>query len=76
MYVGRSNGTWVQLDSDGIIIGRITDKTKPIRIKAVKDGVDKQLADAIAFADAQPFAPEESAVVDVYSDIDAEVRER
>ena len=45
-------------------------------IKSVKDGVDKQIADAIAFADAQPFAPEESAVVDVYSDIDAEVRER
>ena len=38
LYVGRSNGTWVQLDSDGIIIGRITDKTKPVRIKAVKDG--------------------------------------
>lgn len=38
LYVGRSNGTWVQLDADGIIIGRITDKTKPVRIKAVKDG--------------------------------------
>jgi len=45
-------------------------------IKGVKDQVDKELADAIAFADAQPFAPEESAVVDVYSDINAEVRER
>ena len=44
--------------------------------KSLNDGVDKQIADAIAFADAQPFAPEESAVVDVYSDIDAEVRER
>ena len=38
LYVGRSNGTWVQLDADGIIIGRISDKTKPIRVKAVKDG--------------------------------------
>jgi pyruvate dehydrogenase E1 component alpha subunit len=45
-------------------------------IKGVKDAVDKQIAEAIAFADAQPFAPEESAVVDVYSDIVAEVRER
>ena len=45
-------------------------------IKAVKDAVDKQIEEAIAFADAQPFAPEESAVVDVYSDITAEVRER
>ena len=40
LYVGRSDGTWVQLDSDGIIIGRITDKTKPTRIKASKDGQD------------------------------------
>ena len=40
MYVGRSDGTWVQLDSDGLIIGRITDKTKPVRIKASKDGQD------------------------------------
>ena len=45
-------------------------------IKAVKDGVAKQIEEAIAFADAQPYAPEESAVVDVYSDINAEVRER
>jgi pyruvate dehydrogenase E1 component alpha subunit len=45
-------------------------------IKSVKAAVDKQIEDAIAFADAQPFAPEESAVVDVYSDIVAEVRER
>ena len=45
-------------------------------IKGVKDAVGKQIAEAIAFADAQPFAPEESAVVDVYSDIVAEVRER
>ena len=45
-------------------------------IKAVKDAVDKQIEEAIAFADAQPFAPVESAVVDVYSDITAEVRER
>ena len=45
-------------------------------IKAVKDAVDKQIDDAIAFADAQPFAPVESTVEDVYSDIKAEVRER
>ena len=38
LYVGRSDGTWVSIDADGLIIGRITDKTKPIRIKAVKDG--------------------------------------
>ena len=51
-------------------------ETDGVLLKSVKDGVDKQIADAIAFADAQPFAPEESAVVDVYSDIEAEVRER
>ena len=43
---------------------------------AKQKALDKQIAEAIAFADAQPFAPEESAVVDVYSDIVAEVRER
>ncbi len=45
-------------------------------IKTVKDAVAKQIDDAIEFADAQPYAPEESAVVDVYSDLVAEVRER
>ena len=45
-------------------------------IKSVRDAVAKQIEEAIAFADAQPFAPEESAVVDVYSDLVAEVRER
>lgn len=40
LYVGRSNGDWVALDSDGIIIGRITDKSKPVRLKATKDGQD------------------------------------
>ena len=45
-------------------------------IKAVDDKVAKELADAIAFADAQPFAPDESVVEDVYSDIVEEVRVR
>ena len=40
LYVGRSNGDWVELDSDGIIIGRITDKSKPVRLKATKGGQD------------------------------------
>ena len=45
-------------------------------IKKVDDSVAGEISDAIAFADAQPFAPLESAVVDVYSDIVEEVRER
>lgn len=44
------------------------------------DAVDKKVAgeldDAIKFADAQPFAPDESVVTDVYSDIVEEVRVR
>ncbi len=44
------------------------------------DAVDKQVAqeieDAIAFADAQPVPAVETAVVDVYSDIVEEVRDR
>ena len=44
------------------------------------DAVDRQVAqeieDSIAFADAQPFPSVESAVVDVYSDIVEEVRDR
>ena len=45
-------------------------------VDAVDAKVAKEIDDAIAFADAQPFATEESAVVDVYSDIVEEVRER
>lgn len=45
-------------------------------IDAVDTKVAKEIDDAIAFADAQPFAAEESAVVDVYSDIVEEVRDR
>ena len=45
-------------------------------IDAVDAKVAKEIDDAIAFADAQPFAAEESAVVDVYSDIVEEVRDR
>lgn len=45
-------------------------------IKAVDDQVAKEIDDAVAFADAQPIPPEESAVVDVYSDIVEEVRIR
>ena len=45
-------------------------------IKAVDDKVAGEIADAIAFADAQPFAPDESVVEDVYSDIVEEVRVR
>jgi hypothetical protein len=40
LYVKRSNGTWVQLDSDGIIIGRISSNNQKVTIKAVKDGQD------------------------------------
>ena len=44
------------------------------------DAVDRQVAqeieDSIAFADAQPFPSVESAVVDVYSDIVEEVRDK
>ena len=40
------------------------------------DQVAKEIEDAIAFADAQPIPSLESAVVDVYSDIVEEVRDR
>ena len=45
-------------------------------IEAVNRQVAKEISDAIAFADAQPIPPLESVVVDVYSDIVEEVRER
>ena len=38
--------------------------------------VAKEVEDSITFADAQPIPSLESAVVDVYSDIVEEVRER
>ncbi|MEG1632754.1 MAG: thiamine pyrophosphate-dependent dehydrogenase E1 component subunit alpha [Oscillospiraceae bacterium] len=45
-------------------------------LNAVDLGVAKEIDDAIAFADAQPLPTLESAVVDVYSDIIEEVRQR
>ena len=45
-------------------------------IKALDDQIAKEIEEAIAFADAQPFPPEESAVLDVYSEINEEVRAR
>ena len=45
-------------------------------VDAVDAQVAKEIEDAIAFADAQPFPSVESAVVDVYSDIVEEVRDR
>ena len=45
-------------------------------VKAMDDQVAKEIEDSIAFADAQPIPSLESAVVDVYSDIVEEVRER
>lgn len=45
-------------------------------VKAMDDQVAKEIEDAIAFADAQPIPSLESAVVDVYSDIVEEVRDR
>ena len=45
-------------------------------VKAMDDQVAKEIEDSIAFADAQPIPSLESAVVDVYSDIVEEVRDR
>jgi len=45
-------------------------------VKAIDDKVQKEIDDAIVFADAQPIPTVESAVVDVYSDIVEEVRAR
>ena len=45
-------------------------------VEAMDDQVAKEIEDAIAFADAQPIPSLESAVVDVYSDIVEEVRDR
>lgn len=45
-------------------------------VAAIDAQVAKEVEDAIAFADAQPIPSLESAVVDVYSDIVEEVRER
>ena len=45
-------------------------------VKAIDDQVAKEIEDSIAFADAQPIPSLESAVVDVYSDIVEEVRDR
>ena len=45
-------------------------------VDAVDAQVAKEIEDAIAFADAQPLPDVETAVVDVYSDIVEEVRER
>lgn len=42
LYVQRQNGDWIELDSDGIIIKRVTDASKTIRIKATKDGQDTE----------------------------------
>lgn len=51
-----------------------------VMTQAEVDTVDAQVAkeidDAIAFADAQPIPAVETAVVDVYSDIVEEVRDR
>ena len=45
-------------------------------VDAVDKQVEKEIEDAIAFADAQPLPAVETAVVDVYSDIVEEVRDR
>ena len=45
-------------------------------VDAVDAQVAKEIEDAIAFADAQPLPAVETAVLDVYSDIVEEVRER
>ena len=45
-------------------------------VEAMDKQVAKEIDDAIAFADAQPIPSLESAVVDVYSDIVEEVRDR
>ena len=45
-------------------------------VEAVDKQVAKEIEDAIAFADAQPIPGVETAVVDVYSDIVEEVRDR
>ena len=45
-------------------------------VKAIDNQVAKEIEDSIAFADAQPIPSLESAVVDVYSDIVEEVRDR
>ena len=45
-------------------------------IDAVDKKVDGEIEAAIKFADAQPFAPDDSVVTDVYSDIVEEVRVR
>ena len=45
-------------------------------VDAVDAQVAQEIEDSIAFADAQPFPSVESAVVDVYSDIVEEVRDR
>ena len=45
-------------------------------VDAVDAQVAKEIEDAIAFADAQPLPDVETAVLDVYSDIVEEVRER
>ena len=45
-------------------------------IDEVDKKVEGEIDAAIKFADAQPFAPDDSVVTDVYSDIVEEVRER
>ena len=45
-------------------------------VDAADAQVAKEIEDAIAFADAQPLPDVETAVVDVYSDIVEEVRDR
>ena len=45
-------------------------------LKAVEDQARKEIADAIEFAAAQPFAPVESVAEDVYTDIVEEVHDR
>lgn len=45
-------------------------------IKEMDDRIVQEVADAIAYAEAQPFAPEESILTDVYTDIVEEGRVR
>ena len=41
LYVwAETTSEWKALDDDGLVITRVTDKTKPLKIKAVKDGQD------------------------------------
>lgn len=56
LYVKRSNGDWIQLDSDGIIIGRIRSTDQKVTLKAVKDGLTTEFIYDLSELELEPEA--------------------